>query len=333
MKFKKLFVILAMITLQFQLFSQVEKGWEKLLENDRKSAGVFFQNAAKSNPNDADAQLSMAYFQWINGHADLSFPYMESFYKLHLNPSPYIFALWNTEFVSLYDANLSKNKIQFLKNILDDKRSDGRLKAMANTALGHQYLYKNKTSEGLKYLDKIGHLKAWQIAGEFDNASGSGFDKDYDPVAKPQLDSKFSNKNGANVGWVTPQHFKPDGWIDFDYLSNDQSNSVFYAQTFVQSATEQDVMLCAGVSGSLKIWLNDALIDGISEERNTDLDTYCYFVHLNKGYNRVLVQVGGSELYSLNFLVRLTDYNFMPIETQSSAVYQAHTKAAPYQKK
>ncbi len=333
MKFKKLLVIVAMITFQCQLFAQVDKGWEKLLVNDRKAAGEYFQNGIKSNPNDANAQLSMAYFLWINGRPDESFPYIESFYKLHPNPSPYIFALWTSDFVNLYNYNLSKSKVQFLKTMIEDKRCDGRMKAMANTGLGHNLMYKNKTNDGLKYLEKIGHLNAWQIAGEFDNASGSGFDKDYEPITKPQVDAKFNNKNGASIGWNTPKYFKPDGWIDFDFLSNNQSNSVFYAQTFVQSATEQDVMLCAGVSGSLKIWLNDALIDGISEERNTDLDTYCYYVHLNKGYNRVLVQVGGSDLNSLNFLVRLTDYNFLPIETQSSATYQNYSVAGVYQKK
>ena len=38
-----------------------------------------------------------------------------------------------------------------------------------------------------------------------------------------------------------------------------------YAQTFVNSPIAQEVYLRAGTSGSLKVWVNDALVAAVPE--------------------------------------------------------------------
>lgn len=278
----------------------------------------------------------MAFILWVNGNESQSFSYFEEFVKLHPEPQPYLYALWNSPLVNLYYfSSEEKVKIQFLKNIVDGEiKTDGRLKAMACYALSRFYYKTNKNSEAKKYAEKIAAFKNWQIVGEFDNVSGSGFDKDYAPINQAKQDVVFSNKNDANVNWITPKSFKPEGWIDFAYLSTDLHNSIIYAQTFVNSPIEQDVMISTGVSGSLKIWLNDALIDGVSEERNTDLDVYNYYIHLNKGYNRLLLQIGDSEVSRANFMVRFTNESFEPIQGLTSvSTYQDYSKAGLYSKK
>jgi hypothetical protein len=55
-----------------------------------------------------------------------------------------------------------------------------------------------------------------------------------------------------------------------------------------------NAQLRVGVSGSVKVWVNDQQILAEPEERNNDLDAYIQTVKLNKGYNRILVQSGES---------------------------------------
>ena len=101
-----------------------------------------------------------------------------------------------------------------------------------------------------------------------------------------------------------------------------------YAQSFVTSPVEQEVYLRAGTSGSLKIWVNDALVSTVSEERNCDMDIYGYKIKLNKGANRLLVQIGQSEITEANFLIRLTDADGNPVpEITNTATYTEYVKS------
>ena len=84
-----------------------------------------------------------------------------------------------------------------------------------------------------------------------------------------------------------------------------------------------------GTSGSLKIWVNDVLTTSVSEERNCDLDIYISKIKLNKGFNRILVQIGQNEISNANFLLRLTDENGNQITGISSQPeYAAYQKSA-----
>jgi tetratricopeptide (TPR) repeat protein len=216
--------------------------------------------------------------------------------------------------------------MSFLNKVTNDPRSNGTIKAIANDQLANNYWYNNDLDEAKKKFELVGELQHWQVAGAFDNVSGSGFDKNYGPVNNPQENAEFENRFGAKVKWFNLPSARADGWLDFSY-SFDIYNVIIYAQTFLNSTKAQEVQLRAGVSGSLKIWLNDQLVSNIPEERNTDFDVYNYKVTLNKGYNRILVQVGESEANHSNFMIRITDNNGHPIpELTTVATPQPYTK-------
>ncbi|MGV2481503.1 UNVERIFIED_CONTAM: hypothetical protein IGO34_32405, partial [Salmonella enterica subsp. enterica serovar Weltevreden] len=83
----------------------------------------------------------------------------------------------------------------------------------------------------------------------------------------PQVNAQFKNKLGANVNWFTLFDARLDRWVDLEYYFY-AGNSIIYSQNFVNSPIEQKVQLRFGVSGSIKVWLNDQLILSESEERN-----------------------------------------------------------------
>jgi tetratricopeptide (TPR) repeat protein len=223
-------------------------------------------------------------------------------------------------------GKLNNEQLAFAKALLQDPKADGHLKALANLSLGGHLERVGKYDEAAKFYAQVGFVDTWQMVGEFDNISASGFDKNYPPIQQPEATAEFVNREGAKVKWFSPPAVRNDGWIDFDYHLR-PNNAIVFAQTFVNSPADQALELRFGVSGSLKVWLNDAPLASIAEERNTSMDVYNYPTTLRKGFNRILVQVGESELNNSNFMLRITDKTGHNLSGLSySAEYKAYGK-------
>src|SRR5690606_17241703 len=130
-----------------------------------------------------------------------------------------------------------------------------------------------QNTEAAKAFNKIGAIENWSVVGEFENISASGFDKNYAALKQPGTDAVFSNRYGAQVKWFSPAVARKDKWFDLTYYFN-PFDAVVFSQTFINSPVEQEIQLRAGVSGSIKVWLNDQNVIAVPEERNNDLDSY-----------------------------------------------------------
>ena len=327
---KKFFAILllfqpVLISNAFGSKDDYNKGWEAFMKNNRQEARNYFKLAANDQETASEALLSLSLIDWNENKLDAAFEDFRSFYKTSTNQYPYFYALSSTPFV--YDPILTKSKLDFFEKAAADPKMNGTLKAMLCERIGNHYINVNNKRKADEVYSKMGNLKNWQVLGTFDNTSGSGFSKDWGAVTKAQEKDSFTNKYQAKVNWYTPVYNKENNWFLFDYYFNIHS-AIFYAQTFVQSTSDQEAYLRAGTSGSLKIWVNDALVSSIAEERNCDLDIYAYKIKLNKGANRILVQIGTSEIDRANFLIRLTDENANPLSNIiSSTGYDSYQKS------
>ena len=289
-----------------------EKAWDAFKNNQRTEAKFLFKKATEEDGiNKSNAWLGLMLTQWLCSKNDSAFLSFEEFYKTAENPYPFLYAYWSMPILYGSRYNLKPEKVKFLNQIIDDPKAHGTLKAMAHIALGHHFESINKFKERKNEYDKIGSIDNWQVLGTFDNTSGSGFTKDWGALKNKTTES-FKNKVGADVKWFAPPFQRDDRWFYFDYYFN-IGNSIMYAQTYVYSATEQEVTLRSGCSGSMKIWVNDYNILSEATERNADLDIYNQKIKLNKGYNRFLVQIGESETNAANFLIRLTDDKGNPV--------------------
>jgi tetratricopeptide (TPR) repeat protein len=178
--------------------------------------------------------------------------------------------------------------------------------------------------------NKLGDVHNWSTVGVFENISSSGFNKDFGPLQHPEPGYDFKNNIGTNVQWFNIPDARNDRWLDMEFHYN-IDNSIIYAQTFLESESARDVTMLLGVSGSVKLWLNDFQIVSEAEERNTDFDTYIYEVKLQKGVNRILVQLGSSEISRSNFMLRFCDeQGKMITDFKTSASFAPYTKATPY---
>jgi tetratricopeptide (TPR) repeat protein len=286
--------------------SDLDAAWKSFYANDRKQARELFTKATKESSTKAEAYLGLSLLATIDKSNDDAFQEYQRFAIATPNHYPYAFALWGTESVTAGGGKKSPAQLAYLQNLAKDERAEGSLRAMAQSMIGNHYEATNNAKLAEAAYSQIGALTDWQIVGEFENISASGFNKAYGPIKNGTSDATFSNKAGAKVKWFNLPAFRADRWIDFTYHFYTH-NSVIYSQTYVNSPVEQEVQLRLGVSGSLKAWVNDKLVMAEQEERNNDLDTYLTTVKLNKGYNRLLVQVAESYAGRSNFMARLTD--------------------------
>jgi hypothetical protein len=304
------------------------KAWESFKKNDRDAAINGFKACIADPSTKEEAYLGLCLSYWEQAKTPEAFENFMNFYKASSNPYPYVYALWTTDCLFSNYGKKSKEQLALLNTIIADPRANSTIKGMAQSMVGYHYESIGDFKKALVEFNKLGTINNWQVVGTFENISGSGFNKDFQVLQNPKSDAEFKNSVDAKVNWFEVKDVRNDKWFDFSYHFV-YSNSIMYAQTFVMSDVDQDVILRSGVSGSLKIWLNDNLVVAESEERNADLDLFSHKVKLNKGYNRILVQVGESEADRANFLLRFTDMNDKLITNlQASASYQDYTKAA-----
>ena len=305
-----------------------QKGWKAFLDNNRTEARKYFNQAVTNPETKSDALLSLCLLNWNEFKNDAAFENFRQFYTTSSNPYPYLYAMSSLPFLFESSELLSQNRVEFFEKIATDPKMNGSLKAMICERIGAYYERTNNFKKARELYAKMGAINHWQVLGTFDNTSGSGFSKDWGVVDKPAQTDVFKNKVDADIKWFTPTCNKPNNWFHFEYYFG-LNNTIIYTQTFVTSPFDQEVYLRAGNSGSLKIWVNDAQISSIPEERNCDLDIYTYKVKLNKGANRILVQTGQSEIESANILIRLTDANANPIPGLiDSDVNTSYTRSA-----
>lgn len=279
--------------------TDIATAWD-LFEKDKLEEARSVFKSLTDSPERAKAYLGLSLVDAALGSHDTeASEAYHAFYRYAKHPQPYIEALW-----TIKRSKRSDKEVDFLESVV--KNEQGSLKAKALQSLGYHYRSIGDFSKSAGYFARTGALKNWKLVGEFENISESGFDADFGVLAHPEGDYVFKNKRGADVKWFPISDIRYDNWCYLDYHFYIE-NAIIYAQTFVESPQDQEVQFRVGTSGSLKFWVNDNLLFSEPEERNNGLDTYVFTGRLKKGYNRVLVQIGSSEIDASNFLVRITD--------------------------
>lgn len=329
----KIFLIPAfLLCITSSVFAQTSKSqelknaWQLFFANKRVEALDAFKAIPVSNKEEraeADLGSSMVYREMdkIN-EAVKSF---QSFYKGSSSAYAAAASLWNTEMVVGYDNEKTKPRLDFLNTIINDKTAPGSLKIYAYAGMGYHFQGIGDFKKSEEFSQKIGVIDNWQITGTFDNTAGGGFDNEYGVLQNPKADAVFKNDVGANVTWFNAGGLRNDKWLDFKHHFS-FSNSVMFAQTFVNSLEAKEAYLMVGVSGTAKIWVNDKIVISEPVEKNTDMDYYNVKIKLNAGYNRVLVQVSENEAGRASFVARICDESGTSLKLPSSNVYQDYQK-------
>jgi predicted Zn-dependent protease len=308
-----------------------EDAWKALHKNDRKTARVLLQKAMADASTSVDAYLTYIYLQTFEGkEADVN-NFLSTVYKKVTDANPYLYSLWfNDAVLGDYGKKSKAHQLELLRKLVTDPGINGSIKSAARYVFATHYQYSNDFNNAHKewsQMESVG--PEWQYVGPFDNLSGSGFNKNYGPLEHPEAAAKFTSVNNAIISWFTPNSFNKEGWT-LPYAHFRYNTAVVYAQAFINAPSDMKVLLNAGASGSLKVWINDQPVLSESKELVTELDYYSNYIQLKKGYNRILVQLGYTDNSFPNFIIRLTDDNHNAIKGLSyNSALQPYVKATP----
>lgn len=311
----KLFVALLFVALPLIISAQsiYQKGWDSFLNNKREQARNYFEKALNDEKTKSEAYFSLALLDDSEGKSEQAFEHWSKFYDGSEKANVLLYTSSHMSFGFSTRSVLKQNKFEFLQKLANSSSLNGYTKAVVDMNLGYHHFGENDVGKAKKYFRSTGVLYDWQVLGAFDNTSGGGFNKNWGALEKAKVNDKFKNTVGAEINWFSPGENKLDGWFYHDYYMQ-TANSIVYAQTFVTSDEAQDVILSIGVSGSLKAWVNDALVLSVEDERNCGIDLYATTVKLNRGANRILVQLGAGDVSSSNFYLRFVDGEGNPVE-------------------
>lgn len=292
-----------------QIFAQghYEKAWDYFNNNKLDEARTEFIAAAKDGKAVEQSLLSLSLLNTVDKDGNEAFEAFNNFYDKISDPNPYLYALWISDAVMKDRGKKDKAHLAFLDKLLKSAKLNATMKAKVNEILGYHYMSLGDFKKADKFFAKIGAIMNWQLAANFENISGSGFNKEYGPIKHPENDYEFTNRDGGKVKWFEMLRYRPGRWI---YPGNHAytTNSIVFAQSFINSPEAQEVQIRLGVSGSVKVWTNDNLLFSEEDERNNGIDSYIFTAKLNKGYNRILIQLGQSDdVTNVNFLLRITD--------------------------
>ena len=145
--------------------------------------------------------------------------------------------------------------------------------------------------EGASLLaDGLGWVRNWWVIGPFDNERGRGFDQSQPLEQKIDLDAELQGKE-RKVAWrrlpVTPLF----GLVDLDALLRPNDQASAYSVAFVKSAKAQDAAIRLASDEAVKAWWNGQEVLSRNVRRELGFDQDVVAVHLQEGWNLLLVKV------------------------------------------
>lgn len=290
----------------------------KINEELNKNNLVGAQEIAKAVAYENEKALSdyLAILNLNDAEPDVFVENLQKMREISSNAENYYHIYWYDIF-KIPAGGFSKSQIKELNYIIGKSNFSGSLKAKANERLSRNGRLINRISDRNLYLAKLGTLNDWSITGCFENVSASGFNNDFAPIKNWKKSDKFKNKKGKEVYWFAMNKELKGSWVGLQQHL-DVDDGIGFAQTFIELDQDIEAEIRFGNTGSFKLWVNDGLVAQMKEETNTYTDIFKSKVKLKKGWNRILFQLGSSELGAQELLVRLTDDNGNTLEVADS---------------
>lgn len=313
------------------LDSHLDSGIKKYMLSDYSGAIDDFIKALDNPSTKSEAYLMLSLSTWRDRDIDKAFKYTRQFFEVSDNPEPYLSSLWVEFMISSDIASKGDDFVDFMQEIYDSEKISERMKINAIEYIRKYYDLLGDFRTADEYSSKINSIMKWQFVGDFENISGSGFEKYWEPIDHAEPDYIFHARTNAPVKWFELKNYRPGFWIRMNHHFYAR-DAVTFAQTFCTSPENIDAQIRVGTSGSLKVWVNDKLVISEQEERNNGVDTYIATIKLNKGNNRVLLQLGESELRgNCNFFARICDDNGKTLDNLTfSAEFAKYSAASDY---
>ena len=315
MKFLVLLLLLPTVIIAVTADSeiQVDKAWDAWQLNDLVSVEKHFDNAIDLDETNFRAYMGLTLLYKIQEKSVKGWKTLEKGLEYSDNKYPYLYSFFSTFIMNNIEYNKKSNFMKYIETVAKEGDPTGALQAVLHSKLATFYSSKKKLSKARKYVANTNAISDWMIIGPFENISASGFDTVYPPEEGYNPLAKYEGKEKVPTFWFQNTPTDMYVWIDFRKHFG-ASEAIYYGNSFIFSPIKQSVQIRTGTSGSLKIFLNDENIFEINDENNNLEDSYIVETELQKGWNRLLIKTGFSEISNCNFYARITDANGKQID-------------------
>ena len=304
---------------------KVDETWKLLLTNKRKEARDSFEkHLRKDIDKSIEVFLLDAYIEMESGKIIFDTEFVQDFVKFE-ESKYYLFPMFNQPFMlsnflsNGYD-DYTYQKIDILYNQTHLK-NDPIVAYFKNDMDKRRRITENKA----KNLEILNPISQWQFCGVFENLNDSGLDMEYEPEIYPKNDKLFDAASNGKVGWYNPPLKQDFAGVHFYYNEQEYGHGIMYAQTFIESEEEQEVLLTFGSSSSVKIFLNDVEIYSNNLIQNANINAYKVTFNLSKGMNRLLLK--SSTLGTTYFFASMSDLHEKPLSNITFYdTYKPYTK-------
>lgn len=194
--------------------------------------------------------------------------------------------------------------------------------------LGEAYRAKGNSQEAIRLHDQMGFIlnQDWLIIGPWVTMSnyrgltafnkvlppekGIEWDEKYKMVAKTSRDQWLERE----IHWMYPDFDIVQSYVDLRSALK-TSTMACYALSYARLPVSMKAEMRLGVSGALKVWLNDKLVYlNPKQKYGLQIDEYIIPVELKGGLNKILVKVVQRGEKVTGFYFRLTDKNGKPLD-------------------
>jgi len=166
--------------------------------------------------------------------------------------------------------------------------------------------------------DHFGFLRTWQLIGPFDNVGDVGYDRDYPPESKVNLQAELAGKMGP-IKWLPHSTSDELGVVDLNAALGKQQGVVAYAYAEFDAPEARQAEIRWGCVNANKLWLNgQQLAAHHVYHAGEEMDQYSIKCSLKKGRNLLLLKVCQNEqkedwAQDWRFQVRVCDSVGTPI--------------------
>lgn len=135
----------------------------------------------------------------------------------------------------------------------------------------------------------LGFIDAWSILGAFDNDQGKGFSTAYAPELPGDPRGEYQGAR-LPIRWRASDDAPDQGVLSLGNSIWPAESAVAYAETFVTSPRDREVLLSLSTTNDVRAWIDGRLV--LSDEKvfHDDLDNVVARVALKAGTSRLLIK-------------------------------------------
>ncbi len=329
---KKNLFYLVLIILTSSLFStlnaqnRAEKIWKLLLENKRKEALDLVKKIKDNNASDEELILKQIVL-YENGYLSETKNFVKALVKRPYAPY-YIYALSSTQLLVNYNeySEINKTKIDYTDILYDASVNNPAVEALV-AEMKHYYDFSQyRGGTAAEILKKVKPVNQWQYCGVFENLNNSGMDIPYEPETKAVSDKPFNANSNGMINWYTPS-FNGQSLFATFFNHSEYGNGINYAQSFFSTTKPAGYIFKIGVSGPVKMWIDDVLVLEQTLPRPTVPDAYAVKVHLPAGKHRVLVKADNDDSWFILRVFNAQNKLIDPASLHFTSQYSPYHKA------